>query len=151
MRFGRKGGRGERVGAKKTIYLHHLWNKVIKEYSKETGMSQSAIVEWCLGASMEEFREKFGLNKKQDVSGKEQEKILDVEEAFKLSKKELVAYAQRSSETRFMRDLYGFGRNESVGENLMRDVEPQGILDRIFNRKHKRDDGWESTGWEQVE
>jgi len=145
-RIGRK---GEKIGDKKTLYLHHLWNDLLKELSKKSGQSQSVIVEWCLSASLEEFKEKFGLNREEAKSEKEKEKILDVEEAFKLGKKELVAYAQRTSEKRIMQDII-FEKHESGIDNFMND-EPQNIWERITSRKNKRSDGWENEGWREIQ
>jgi hypothetical protein len=96
-----------------------------------------------INGAVQFFKEKFGLNKKEEVSAKEKEKILDMEEAFKLGKKEFVAYAERTSEKRYMQNIL-FGKHESGIENFMRDVEPQSILDKILGRGqgHKENEEW---------
>lgn|SRR4030067_834386 len=139
-RIGRK---GEKTGNKKTLYLQNLWNETLRKASEESGKSQSEITEWCLSASLEEFRERFCPKDQESKSDKEKEKNLDMEEAFKLTKKEFVAYAQRSSERRKMQDII-FGEHESGAENFMKDVAPQGILDRILGRGqgHRENEEW---------
>ena len=146
-RIGRK---GEKVGYKKTLYLMRLLNDVLKKYSKDSGKSQSEIVEWCLGHSLDDFKERFC---KEAKSEKEQQKNDDLIDAWKLSRKELVAYAQRTSERRFGQDILHGGHEFEI-ENFMRNMEPQSIWDRILGRKKGRgeavatyEDGvWVDTG-----
>src|SRR3990170_8783755 len=125
----RDGRKGEVTGEKKTLYLRHLWNESLKEASKKSGKSQSEIVEWALSHSFEDFRKQF-LNEKEVKSDKDVEKILDTEEAFKLSKKELAKYAQETSERRYGQDIL-YGEHETDFKSFMK-AEPQSIWNRIL-------------------
>ena len=142
------GIRGEHSGKNKTLYLHHVWINTLKDLAKESGKSQGEVVEWALSASLEDFRAKFGLNDKAK-SEKEVKKIKDVEDAFALGKKELVRFAQETSEQRYGKYILS-GEYQSVAENYLREMEPQKLWDKIRGRQSKRLDGWIDEGWQPV-
>lgn len=149
MRLSRK---GERSGAKKTLYLAHIWNDMLKDGKKKSGMSQSEIVEWCLSNSWEDFKEKFGLNEKEAKSKKDKKLILNGEEALKLGKIEFMKYAERTCAERHFRNIL-YGRNnvnvDYEGFIQFMKLEPQSILDRIKGKFTKRPDNWRNRGWEE--
>ena len=123
-----------------TFRLHHLWLDKIKERAKESGMSQADCIEWAMNISRKEWEENYC--KKDAKSDKDKKKNAEIIDAWKLGKKELVKYAERTTEQRYMHDIL-YGRHGKLDlENFMQ-LDPQNILDRLKGKFHRRSTGWQ--------
>lgn len=141
-RWGRK---GEVTGERAHFYLKKAFRDLVRSYAKQLGRSQSDVLEELIVIGDNEFRRKYGIGSEEDKSDKEMKKADMREEAVKLAGKELVRYAQESSERRFMQDIY-FGKHSvSDMEKSLLEIEPESIWERFFGRFRKQDERWEQV------
>lgn len=131
MSWVKVGKESERV--KKTVRLHKLWDGMIREYSRRTGLSQRAVMESLFRYGNESFRREHGLGEESD-----EEKKREKDEVIDLAGRQLDIRAQETSCDRYTRNAI-FGdldlKAGVVRDEDLRMLEPLGIWDRLLGRK----------------
>jgi len=148
--LGRVGRKGERSGKKKTLYISHRTNELLKWAKKAakrkgTSLSESQIVDWIVLSNWKEFCKKLGLHEEEAKSEKERKKLLSFEEQFNLTKKQFVRYAQETSEERYTRDVI-FGNAYRGDLSNFAKIEPSSVFERILGWiGRRREDDWQEV------
>lgn len=114
---------------KKTIRLRKIWNDMIKDYARRTGMSQIAVIEKLLAYGDKSFRAQHGLGSETDES----EKAKDREEAVHLAGRQLSKWAEKTTEERYMRRIL-FDYQTEVDFSML---EPMSIWNKLLGRRRE--------------
>lgn len=126
---------------KKTIRLRKIWDDMIKEYARRTGLTQIAVIEKLLAYGDKRFRQEHGL-------GEESDEAEDRDKAVKEAKKQSLIVNPndtRTVEQRYMERIMnqGLKRTEQglmPAEQDLNRLVPRNVWDKLLGRR--REDVW---------
>jgi hypothetical protein len=121
---------------KKTVRLRRVWDDMIKEYSRRTGLKQIEVIEKLLSYGNNQFREYYGLGEESDTAT-----AMEKGDAVRCARHQVELKGEKLADAHMRSILFGdLDGTVRESENLMK-LEPRTIWDRLTRKK----DEWQSV------
>ena len=120
----------EKNTIKKTIRLRNVWDELIKEYSRRTGLSQISVIEKLLSYGNEQFRDYYGLGEESD-----RETAREHGDAVRLAIKQVMPKGEELANAYMRKLLFGDIANVEESMNLIQ-LEPRSIWDKLTRKNN---------------